>query len=134
MLFKGGKVTIIFLPVTFGPASPNLDQNHGLRVGRKLIAEVRVGNANQGLSPFASGFSAQVDAPIFGHNVLDVHPGVGGHLHAWHDARDRGVLGRGLQPDEGLAPFEKEEPLTKSNCPPDPLYSCPLMNSAFTWP
>jgi hypothetical protein len=47
MLFKAGKVTIIFLPVSFGPANPNLNQNHGLRVGRKLIAEVRVGNANQ---------------------------------------------------------------------------------------
>ena len=43
-------------------------------------------------------------------------------------------LAADFRPMKDFPPLENDAPLTKSNCPPDPLYWCPLMNSAFTWP
>jgi hypothetical protein len=39
-----------------------------------------------------------------------------------------------FRPMKDFPPLENEAPWAKSNCPPEPLYWWPLMNSPLTWP
>jgi len=43
-------------------------------------------------------------------------------------------LAEDFSPMKDFPLLENQAPLTKSNCPPEPLYWCPLMNSPLTWP
>ena len=59
-------------------------------------------DADHRQGPFPSRLPTQVDAAALGHDVFDVHAGVGGHLHARHDTRNCGVFRCGLERDERL--------------------------------
>jgi hypothetical protein len=71
----------------------------------------------------------------FRYDVFHVPARVRGHMHVRYDARNRAILRGRFQSDEkDFPPMENEAPLTKSNCPPEPLYGWPSMNSPLPWP
>lgn len=91
-------------------------------------------NADQGLRPLAGRLSAQIDAA---YSVTTYSTSIRVSVAICTRGTIQEIvafLAADFSPINDLPPFEKEAPFTKSNCPPDPLHWCSLINSAFTWP
>jgi hypothetical protein len=95
---------------------------------------MRMRDTNQCQRPFPRRSAAQTHATILGHNIFHIHPRIRRHLPPWHDSRNTPFFAADFGPMNDFPPFENDAPFTKANCPPDPLYWCPLINSAFTCP
>jgi hypothetical protein len=85
-------------------------------------------DTNQGPRPFPRRSPAQTHATILGHNIFHIHPRIGGHLPRGKIPEIVPFFAADFSPMKDFAPFENDAPFTKSNCPPDPLYGCPLIN------
>lgn len=55
----------------------------------KLVAEIRVGDGDDGVTFFPGGQALEVDLAVFGYQVVDVRAGVGNNgawLQGWYNA------------------------------------------------
>ena len=108
--------------------APNV---HFLRILHKLVAEIRVGDADQRLRTLPGGQALQVDHAVFRDDVMYTGPGVGVGTMRLFMLPSLPVTVEDMQ-IKLLPPLDRYAPITKSSCPPVPEMCLSPADSALT--